>query len=182
MEYWQVFAIAIGLGTDAFSVGMSVGTRNPGFGQYFRASFHFGLFQFFMPLLGWLASHRIVGLFSKYNAYIASGILVVIALRMLIGFFGNPEESDPGKDITKGWTLIGLSIATSLDAFGVGLGIGLLGDSLILPCIIIGVVAAVMTLIGIRLGNHLSNVLERKAELLGSIILFAIAIKIILSG
>jgi len=182
MSYWEILLIAIGLGTDAFSVGISIGCRNPGFRQYFRATFHFGLFQFFMPLIGWYVSTHLVGVFARFNAVIAAGLLFLIALNMLREAFDADRPDDVKTDITRGWTLVGLSLATSIDAFGVGLSVGLLGQSLLVPCLIIGIVAALMTFIGIRLGAQLVDIIDGKAEIIGAIILLAIAVKIIITN
>ena len=182
MQALEILILAIGLGTDAFSVGVSVGSRGAKFRQYFRAGFHFGLFQFFMPILGWLASYEIAGLFSQYNKFIAAGILILIAGHMLHEVFCDKNEDKLGKkDLTKGWTLVALSIATSIDAFGVGLGIGLIGSSLVKPCLVIGLVAALMTITGIAMGKRLAHIIGKKAEVFGACILLVIAVKIMLS-
>ncbi len=75
MGFIEIFLIAVGLAMDAFAVSLVAGTlknvRRPR--ATFRLAFHFGLFQFFMPLIGWYAGVKIVG----------GLILIVIGLRIL---------------------------------------------------------------------------------------------------
>ncbi len=183
MPFWEIVFIAIGLGTDAFSVGICVGSGGRGIRRTFRASFHFGLFQFFMPILGWLACSQLAGLLSKYNSYVAAAIILAIAAHMLDEARRHPSGNCSSiKDVTRGLSLVGLSLATSIDAFGVGLGIGLIGKPLVWPCTIIGIVAAAMTLTGVTLGSRLSAVIGKKAEIFGSLVLMLIAIKIAVGG
>jgi manganese efflux pump family protein len=179
MSLLEIIIVAIGLGTDTFSVGIAVGSTGISFRKSFRASFHFGLFQFFMPILGWLASSRLAGFLSDYSQYIAAALLVFVSLHMIKEFREN-TQFDLTRDITRGWSLVSLSLATSIDAFGIGLGMGIIGDSLFIPSAVIGMIAAIMTLIGIQLGFRLAGKIGHKASLYGAIILIAIAVKMLL--
>ncbi|HDY88565.1 MAG TPA: manganese efflux pump, partial [bacterium] len=83
-------------------------------------------------------------------------------------------------DPTKGLTLLSLSIATSIDAFAVGISLGVLDTGILYPSIIIGLVAAAFTVMGIKLGGRIGMFVSRKAEILGGIILIGIGLKILL--
>jgi putative Mn2+ efflux pump MntP len=83
-------------------------------------------------------------------------------------------------DITKGFMLINLSIATSIDALAVGFIIGIDNADIVLPSIIIGVVCALITLLGIFLGERLSKFFGKKIGILGGIILISIGLKILI--
>ena len=76
--------------------------------------------------------------------------------------------------------LITLSIATSIDALAVGLSMAFLGVSIWLPSVVIGIVAAAMTVIGIRFGSRLGRGCGRWAELLGGVVLIGIGILILI--
>ncbi|NMC62231.1 MAG: manganese efflux pump, partial [SAR324 cluster bacterium] len=76
-------AIAFALGFDTFAVGLAAGTNNPSERASFRLYFHFGLFQFLMPIIGWHIGRTILPYIRDYDHWIAFGLLALIALRML---------------------------------------------------------------------------------------------------
>lgn len=179
MDILLILLIAFSLAIDAFAVALGVGSY---FGktsnrQKFRLSFHFGLFQFIMPLIGWLAGNEIINFISDYANWFAIIILCTIGIKMIKDSFGDYEEK-VSKDMTRGMSLINLSIATSIDALAIGFSIGIIGEKIVLPSIIIGIVAAAMTLLGIKLGETFSGKFGKKISILGGIILIIIAIKI----
>lgn len=182
MNLFEIAFIALALGCDAFAVGMGVGARFCGPRQIFRLSFHFGLFQFMMPLLGWFAGQNLVGMASRWAPWIAFGLLFFIGARMIWeNLFGTRDEkSEDCLDPTRGLNLIVLSVATSLDALGVGFSLGLLGAGLLIPAIWIGITAAAMTWSAMKIGNRLSRSFGRWMELAGGIILLGIAVKLVL--
>jgi putative Mn2+ efflux pump MntP len=92
-------------------------------------------------------------------------------------FKNNDEIVD--NDISKGWTLISLSIATSIDALAVGFSLGIINSEIFLPSIIIGIVAALMSLIGIKMGELLSSKFGSRISAFGGIVLILIGINII---
>lgn len=181
MNLYYIFFIAFALGIDAFAVSFSAGaffvkaTKR----QRFRLSFHFGLFQFFMPIIGWFAGKEIVKYIEQFDHWVALLILSIIGIKMISDTIKN-DNSKIKKDISKGWTLISLSIATSIDALAVGFSLGLVKSDIILPGIIIGIIAAIMSLIGIKMGETLSNVFGQKISIFGGIILILIGIDIVL--
>ncbi len=172
--------IAFALALDAFSIAVSAGAfyKKSSKRQKFRLSFHFGLFQFIMPIIGWYIGERIVGIFQKFDHWIAFIILFLLGIKII------RETRNPIKkiqtDITRGWKLIGLSIATSLDALAVGFGLSLLDGQIFVMSIIIGFVAAIMTYIGIHLGERLSFHFEKFAGYIGGSILIIIGTHIVL--
>jgi len=106
---------------DAFAVslGVSASRGNMGIRPTFRLSFHFGLFQFFMPIIGWFIGYEIV-YYLKLNIWIAFGLLVCVGMRMIFaGIRNHPLEKR--EDLTKGMSLIILSLATSIDALALDL-------------------------------------------------------------
>ena len=73
-----------------------------------------------------------------------------------------------------------LAVATSIDAFAVGITFALLNMSLLLPCTIIGIVAFIFSISGIFIGKKLGNYFGDKFEILGGAVLILIGIKILL--
>jgi len=179
----ETLLVAVALGCDAFAVGLGVGTRFCSPRQVFRLSFHFGLFQFLMPLLGCFIGQNVVGLAIEWAPWVAFGLLFIIGLKMIHESL-RPDESmrpDDCPDPTRGFSLILLSLATSMDALGVGFSLGMLGQGLLFSALIIGLVACSMTWIAMKLGNRLSRKFGQRMEAAGGVVLIAIAFKLLVS-
>lgn len=179
-EFLLILSIAVALGCDAFAVGMAIGTTDPDRRQSFRLYFHFGLFQLLMTLIGWEVGRRVLTLIEAYDHWIAFALLSFIAFRMLReSLKAEDEEEKERSDPTKGWSLVSLSVATSMDALGVGFGMSVTGDTRIWPAVVIGIIAALMTYVGIKLGRRLSIAFGKRVETFGALILFGIAIRLL---
>jgi putative Mn2+ efflux pump MntP len=72
-----------------------------------------------------------------------------------------------------------LSVATSIDALAVGLGIGVLGKPILFPSVVIGVVCALFSITGIALGKKAGELLGRRVMRMGGVILIAIGVRIV---
>lgn len=183
MSFLSILIIAVGLGMDAFSVAIGIGAVrgrvSPG--PVLRLSISFGAFQFFMPILGWLAGSTVVERISAYDHWVAFGLLLFVGARMIHeSFAGEGRERTDREDPTRGWTLLMLSVATSIDALAVGMTMALLKTPILYPSAIIGVVAFAMTMAGMLAGRRLASLFGRKVELLGGLILIGIGIHILI--
>jgi putative Mn2+ efflux pump MntP len=189
MSLPAVFALALALSMDAFAVAAATGLRlSCTLGQTLRMSLAFGLFQFLMPVFGWILGLTVRDLIEDYDHWIAFALLAVVGGRMLYeGFFGQEEKKsqsgEGSSDPSRGVTLLLLAVATSIDALAVGLSISVLALDIWRPAIIIGLVCFGLTACGMRLGRMLvkSNPrLAGKANILGGLALVGIGIKILL--
>ena len=176
---YETGLIAVALGCDAFAVGLGVGTRCGAPRQIFRLSFHFGLFQFMMPLIGWLSGRYVLAWAEKWGPWIAFALLFVIGARMVREGARSEVEESVCPDPTKGFSLVMLSVATSIDALGVGFSLGVLRQSLFLVAVWIGITASAMTWSAMKIGNRLSQRFAHRMEIIGGMILIAIAVKLL---
>lgn len=179
MNWISLLGIAVGLGMDVFAVSVAVGSRfdRLSFRPVFRLSFHFGLFQFLMPILGWAAGSTVETSLGGVGHWIAFGLLVIVGARMTYESAVREPAELPLSDPTRKWSLVMLSLATSIDALAVGFGIALLEVSVWTACMVIGVVAAAMTLVGMFFGRQLGARLGSWAGVFGGLLLIAIGIK-----
>ena len=178
-----IASIALGLAMDAFSVAIGVGCVLPQLTKrrIFRLSWHFGLFQALMPIGGWVVATGVSGLLHSVDHWIGFGLLAFIGGKMLYeGIRGGETEVSP-LDPTKGVSLVTLSVATSIDAFAVGLTLGLLDVGIFYPAAVIGAVACVMTVFGMYLGRYVGRKLGRAAEIVGGLVLIGIGVKLLIS-
>lgn len=182
MNFLVVLALALALAMDAFAVSVGVSLMHKGLtgGQTFRLAFHFGLFQFIMPVLGWLAGRNILKLIEKYDHWLAAGLLVFIGGRMILESFRREDHlAGKSSDLTKGFSLLMLSVATSLDALAVGLSLAALRVPILYPAAIIGAVAFLVTVSGAIIGPGLGRLIGKRAEFAGGLVLVLIAVKIL---
>ncbi len=184
MDFVNILAISIALAMDAFAVSISAGIqlKDVSVRQTFRLSWHFGLFQAFMPIIGWSLGMKVYSAIEKYDHWVAFTLLVLVGGNMLReALFHDDSEEKSQKDPTRGSTLVLLSVATSIDALAIGFSISMLNVSIVLPAIIIGLVAAMFTIIGLHLGKKVSSFskLSTYAESIGAMVLFCIGLNIL---
>jgi manganese efflux pump family protein len=183
LTLFNILAIAVALAMDAFAVaiatGICLGTIH--WRQHFRLAWHFGFFQAMMPVIGWGAGLTIRDFISHYDHWVAFGLLLFVAQGMFREALKKDDACETVKDPTKGWTMVMLSVATSLDALAVGLSLSVVNVTIWMPAVIIGVVACIFTTFGLYLGKHLSKAapLRRVADGLGASVLLIIGLNIL---
>lgn len=175
--------IALGLSMDCLAVSIAGGisVRGISAGQMLRASLSFGLFQAGMLALGWLAGQMIADIIASFDHWIAFGLLSLVGIRMIWEALKSEDEEHKAIDITKGFTLFTLSLATSIDALAVGLGLGFLGSGVLLAAVIIGSVTFIISAVGFHAGKRIGGWLGRWAELFGGIVLIGIGLRVLLT-
>lgn len=173
--------IALGLAMDALAVAIAVSImlRTISGRQVFRLAFHFGLFQFLMPIVGWLAGRSIERFIAGWDHWIAFGLLVFVGLKAIREALTRRENDAPPADPTRGLRLVVLSIATSIDALAVGLSFAVLRVHIWYASLLIGFVAGAVTTIGMLIGSRLGRRFGQRVEIVGGLVLIAIGIKIL---
>ncbi len=184
MHLLSILGIAVALAMDAFAVAIATGValKSVGLRQTFRLSWHFGLFQALMPILGWYFGAAIEQYVARYAHWIAFVLLFMVGGNMIREAFAIQEESQtPKKDATRGMTLVMLSVATSIDALAVGLSLSMLQVSIVYPAVVIGLVAGLFTMAGLYLGTmaSASAKLSPIAEVAGGLVLWLIGLNIL---
>ncbi len=182
MRLAEILVIAVGLAMDAFAVSIGAGAIRSRLAPRatFRLAFHFGLFQFLMPVLGWALGTTVAGWLSGVDHWIAFGLLGFVGGRMVVSGVGEADEGLSGPDPSKGAAMIMLSVATSIDALAVGLSLAMLGVGILLPAAVIGLVTGALCTLGVALGDRLGQRLGHRMELVGGLVLIGIGLKIVL--
>jgi putative Mn2+ efflux pump MntP len=180
----SIFLIAVSLALDAFAVSVSCGLTVKGnaLKNSLLMGTYFGVFQFIMPLIGWFLGSRIASYVSAISPWIAFVLLAFIGGRMIIGTFKPEEEREPAPEKLTHGRLFVLAIATSIDALAVGVSFAFMEVNILLSCTIIGIVAFVLSVIGGTIGKKLGDRFQKRAELLGGIVLVCIGLKILLES
>jgi putative Mn2+ efflux pump MntP len=183
MELFTILLIALALAVDAFAVALASGVSlcQVNGRQTFRLAFHFGLFQAMMNIIGWAAGLTVRTVLENIDHWLAFTLLALVAAKMIKDSIAGREEEAKKIDPTRGYTLVMLSVATSIDSLAVGLSFSFLNISIWLPAAIIGIVATLMTIVGLRLGCLLgaASRIGARAEIAGGLVLLGIGINIL---
>lgn len=182
MSILEILFLAIALSIDAFAVTLSASATGAVTDSRaaFRLWFHFGLFQFLMPVLGWTAGLALAPVIAAVDHWVAFALLVGVGARMIQGAFRGAEEAE-SRDPSRGLTLMALAVATSIDALAVGLSMALLDIAILWPSLVIGTVTGTVCALAVYLGRRFHAHLGGKAEIAGGAILIVIAFRILLS-
>lgn len=178
----EIIIIAISLAMDAFAVCISAASTGMISDRraIFRLSFHFGLFQFLMPVIGWFIGLKILAYIVFIDHWIAFALLAYVGGKM-IQESQNKDEQFQKSNPSKGMNLVILSVATSIDALAVGLSIGILNLEIWYPSFLIGIITAGISLIGIHLGQKLGKRFGKRMEFIGGIVLIFIGLRILIT-
>ena len=183
MSLPEIVVIAVGLAMDAFAVAFSAGTilQRIHWRHYFRLCWHFGLFQALMPVAGWGCGMTVRNLVKAYDHWIAFGLLAFISAGMIRSAFEDKESRKRRRDPTKGGMLVLMSLATSIDAFSVGISLSMLNVDILTPSIMIGFITAGCTAVGIYMGRIAGKAysIGCYAEVTGGLVLMAVGLKVL---
>lgn len=181
MRRVEILALAFALAADAFTIGAMVGLSHHAPRQVLRVSYHFGLFQSLLTLLGALAGTLLLSLIDDWDHWIVFAILAFLGVRMVTGAFAGDRERSADVDLTQGLALVGLSLAVSVDALAAGIGLPAAGAPVIWAVVVIGIVTALATLVAMLLAARIREaVVERKVEIVAGIVLIALGTRFLI--
>jgi len=187
MAPFTIIGIALGLAMDAFAVSIvsSIALGSVSRRQVFRMAFHFGLFQAVMPAIGWFLGATVRGWIAAWDHWAAFGLLAAVGLKAIYEAFARDPESK-ATDPTRGMRLIALSLATSIDAMAVGFSLAALDVAILCPALVIGLVTAGLSVVGMvfgaRLGAQMGEQVGVRVEVAGGVLLIIIGLRILLEN
>ncbi|HPD84280.1 MAG TPA: manganese efflux pump MntP family protein [Candidatus Omnitrophota bacterium] len=172
--------IGLALSMDAFAVSVASGViiKTQKILHAFKFAFSFGLFQMIMPMIGWATGNRFRPLVTNIDHWVAFGLLGLIGGKMIYEALRIESLEQAQKEVSL-HVLLGLSVATSIDALVVGLSFAFIDVAIVLPVIIIGVITFAMSFAGFFIGAKLGHLFEKKVEIIAGLILIAIGFKIL---
>lgn len=173
----ELFLISLGLAMDAFAVsickGLSIRKINIKF--IIIIGLWFGVFQAIMPIFGFFLGNTFEELIDEIDDVIAFGILTFIGGNMIKEGLENKKE-EISSDISSR-KMFTLAIATSIDAFTVGITFSLFETNIFFASFLIGIVTFILSSLGVLIGNRFGNKYEKKAQIMGGVILIILGIK-----
>jgi len=170
---------------DAFAVSITLGlsVNKPKLKQILKPGLFFGFFQAVMPIIGYFVGINFVNIVQHLAHWIAFALLGFIGLKMIkesISKRDNEENID--ENSFKFIKLLFLAIATSIDAFAIGVTFALLQVNIFGAALIIGLTTFIIAMAGVKIGNVFGIKYKTKSELFGGMILIILGIKILIEG
>ena len=170
--------IGFAMSTDAFAaaIGKGAAMRRPRFPDALRAGLIFGVIEGVTPVIGWLLGHAASSYVQAFDHWIAFVLLGALGVHMIInGVRHDPaaDSDDPGKHHGF-WHLAVTGFATSIDALAVGVGLAFLDVHIGVMAAVIGLCTLVMVTTGIMLGRVLGNLIGKRAEIAGGVVLIIV--------
>lgn len=182
MSFIELLLIAVSMSMDAFAVsickGLSVRKVTPG--QCLAVAGWFGGFQGVMPVIGFVLTSLFASLICSISHWIAFGLLIFIGGNMIRESLDKDVEEV--NDSFAFLTMLTLAVATSIDALAMGVTLNLSGANILVAAPLIAVTTAVLSPIGLKVGNLFGAKYKNKAELAGGVVLAGLGIKILLEG
>lgn len=193
MNIAWVVAVAIALGADAFSLSLAIGLAGIRKRMMLRLSVVVAVFHVAMPLGGMILGQALGSILGRFASGIGALVLMGLGGRMLYKVyrptaehfsFGEARDALSSKRFSSsvsltGWGMYMLAASVSLDALSVGFSLGTIKADVPLTVMTIGMVAGLMTGMGLVLGRIMGTWLGEKAELLGGLALFFIGVKLL---
>lgn len=183
MKFFSLLAVATGLAMDATAAAAARGLAAPTLRlrDVLLVAGLFGGFQAGMPLLGWLLGTRLGPAVMAWDHWIAFVLLGGIGLKMLHESRTRDDDAPPeAKDLFGLRVLLVLAVATSIDAFAVGVTLPMLGAPFALSLTTIGVTTAALSAGGLFAGRRFGALLGRRLEAVGGLILLVQGTKILI--
>ena len=182
MHLLELIIIAFVLSLDSFATSIAIGISQQGLSgkQTFRLVSSFSLAHVIMILAGFVVGLTIITFVEKIDHWVAFSLLTIIGLKFIYEGIKNTKETcDTRKDPTSGKLLLGLAIATSIDALVLGGTFAALEVNVFLAAIVVGMFVLVMTFVGTKTYKVVGKRVARYSDILGGIVLILLGIKIL---
>lgn len=177
----NILLIGAGLSMDAFAASVTNALSTPGWRPRHAAvtAAYFGLFQGVMPLLGWLLGSTVSSLVSAFAPFVSFFLLAFIGLRMIFESLKGEAPVAAGLNHAR---LAATALATSLDAFAVGVSFALTHTPPLMASAIIAAETFAVCLAGGLLASGVSGASRRTSGVLGGVVLCGIGLRLLLDG
>ena len=182
MSIFELLLIAVSMSMDAFAVSICKGlsVRRVTLKQCLAVGGWFGGFQGLMPVIGFVLTSLFAALITSISHWIAFVLLLFIGGNMVREALDKEEEEVD--DSFSFMTMLTLAVATSIDALAMGVTLNLSGANIWLAAPMIAITTAILSPIGLKVGNLFGTKYKNTAELIGGIVLIGLGVKILLEG
>ena len=180
MSFAEILILAVSLSLDAVVVAVGAGAlARINIGGALRVALTFGVFQGLMPLLGLLLGSVFSVYLLMYGHIVGFFLLLLVGGKMLFEALGK-EDTANERNIMHIRTLLVLAVATSIDAFVVGITFSFLPVNVPIAVLTIGIVTFLLSLVGVHLGRSSRHLLGTRIEIVGALVIILLAFKVLL--
>jgi len=173
----SLLLLAVALGTDSFSLCLGLSMTRI---RAWRAGVFVLLvtvLHVLLPLAGWHLGRGLSLILERYSDYAAAAVLLYLAYKLVQqGLQARGEAALPAGFAA----LFLLAASVSVDSLSAGLVLSNQSYRPLQAAPLIGVTAGVMTLLGFATGRRLGLWAGTRAQVLGGLVLFLLAVKIVL--
>ena len=188
MGLGALFLLALSVSMDAFAVSMCKGlaVKKAGLRECLTCGVWFGGFQGIMPLVGYFLGTLFAGAIEAFDHWVAFGLLAIIGINMLKEAFEKGCDCENHNDDMSFKTMFVMAIATSIDALAVGISLAMTGvpvrgeGNIFFTVILIGLTTCLFSSVGVKIGNIFGSRYEKKAQVVGGVVLVLLGVKILL--
>ncbi|MCL2006921.1 MAG: manganese efflux pump MntP family protein [Treponema sp.] len=183
MGITEITLIAIGLSMDAFAVsitlGLSLGSVKHKFIGFLIPGIYFGIFQALMPLMGFYTGSLFAVYIQNIDHWVAFALLALIGGKIIKDSFSN-EEKEQDENPFKPAKMLLLAMATSIDAFAVGITFSLFRINIFFAILLIGLITFCISSAGVKIGSVFGTKYRSKAEFFGGAVLIILGVRILI--
>lgn len=180
MSFLSILLLALGLAMDATAVAAARGLATPvlRWRHALTVAVCFGGFQAGMPVLGWLLGKQLGPIVEQWDHWIAFALLVGLGLKMLHeakqGAEVPPDDEAAHDRLFALQPMVALGVATSIDAFAVGITLPMLGAPFAVSIVTIGVVTAICSALGVYAGRRFGALVGKRLDVFGGLALIGL--------
>jgi putative Mn2+ efflux pump MntP len=173
MNVISVIFLALAMSTDAFAaaVGKGAALHKPQWRETLRMGLIFGIIESLTPILGWVIGQAASHFVSQWSHWITFGLLFALGLNMIKSGASAPETEIEKPTRHSFLVLAVTAFATSIDAMAVGVGLAFAKVNILFAAGAIGVATFTMVTIGVMLGRVIGEIVGKRAEILGGVVL-----------
>ena len=181
MSILEILLLGIGLSMDAFAVSICKGlsTKKLQFKHYLIIGAWFGGFQALMPTIGYFLGSTFEQYITAFDHWVAFVLLAAIGANMIKESFGGDEQLD---DDYSAKAMLPLAVATSIDAFAVGVGFAAMEANIVVAALLIGCTTFTLSAIGVKVGAAFGDKYRAVSERIGGLVLILIGLKTLIQS
>ena len=178
MSTIEILLLGIALAADACAVAACKGLTTKGniLKNALIIGAYFGFFQALMPLLGFFLGNNFGYFVDKIGHIVAFILLTLIGINMI----RERNESVTTTSTLNFKEMIGMAIATSIDALVTGITFSILKVNIFWSATLIGITTFILCFMATIVGSKAGEAFGSKAKLIGGVVIIIIGIKILL--
>lgn len=196
MNFFEIILLCAALSMDCFTICLIYGAQRAAFRKQLRAGekdpfrplwrdiLRIGLvfiaYHLLLLTLGYTLGQGVMHYFDVFDHWIAFGLLAAIGIKMIWEAFGQKDLKTEIHALYAWPSLLLLGLATSIDAFAVGISLSLSQSSLALTCLCIPFVLLFFIVLGLLLGLRVKRISIRAVNIIGGLVLLGIGLRILL--